>query len=219
MFRTLAVLGALLLFTTVANAQPGRLPLSPGVMPASPFGPGMPFNPAPFSPVGPFSSVPFSPVVPFGSGFFAPNQPNLMLAPVLAPWGYPSAPYFGTGFGYPYGSVVASPPITVNQSVTNVTAPQRSDQAAVLANEFPATLTVQFPGTAEVWLGEKKVEGAAAEERVLTSPVLKAGEKYTFDLKARWKSGGKTYEAKRAVTLNSGDRSRLLIVSGEEVRE
>lgn len=223
MLRTLVVLSALLLFAATASAQPGRrLPLSPGVMPASPIGPGTQFiNPA-FTPAAPFSTVPFSPVVPFGGGFFAPNQPNTMVVPILAPWGYPSAPFYGAGFGYPYGSVVA-PPITVNQSVTNSVTnvggglPQRAD--AVLVKEFPATLTVQFPGSAEVWLDGKKVEGAAAQERVLTSPVLKAGDSYTFDMKARWTKGDKTYEATRKMTLASGDRSRLLILSGDEVRK
>ena len=220
MFRTLAVLSALPLLAATASAQPGRLPLSPGVMPASPIGPGTQFiNPA-FTPVGPFSSVPYSPVVPFGGGFFAPNQPNTTVVPILAPWGYPSAPFFGAGFGYPYGSIVA-PPITVNQSVTNsVTNVGGLPRPAttVLTKEFPATLTVQFPGAAEVWLDGKKVEGAAAQERVLTSPTLRAGDTYTFDIKARWTKGGKTYEATRKATLTSGDRSRLLILAGNEVR-
>ena len=61
--------------------------------------------------------------------------------------------------------------------------------------------------------------GAANAERVLTSPVLSPNQKYTFNIKARWTTGGKTYEAKRSVTLGSGDRSRLMVVSGDEVRE
>ncbi|MBN9121624.1 MAG: TIGR03000 domain-containing protein [Planctomycetes bacterium] len=210
MFRTFAVLGALALFATTVNAQPRSLPLSPGVMPASPFGPGMPFRPT----------------------LTSPNQPGLVLVPMLAPWGYPSYPAFGFGlgggggFGYPFGGFgypsvgyppVGYPPVGVAQSVE----PQPPDQTTTiaLAKEFPATLTVQFPGTAEVWLDGKKVEGTASEERVLKSPVLKEGEKYTFAVKGRWTTGGKTYEAKRSVTLSAGDRSRLLVVSGEEVKE
>ena len=77
----------------------------------------------------------------------------------------------------------------------------------VLANEFPATLTIQLPA------------GDAPKEYALMSPVLKPGEEYTFAVDVRWMSGGKTYEAKRSVTLGPGARSRLLIVSGEEVKE
>jgi hypothetical protein len=70
-----------------------------------------------------------------------------------------------------------------------------------------------------VWLDGKKVSGAANEERVLTSPVLSPNQTYTFLVKARWTSERKTYEAKRSVVLGAGDRSRLLILSGDEVRE
>ena len=227
MFRTLAVLSTLLLFATVANAQPGRLPLAPGVMPASPIGPGMPFTPAPS--FNPGFVLPAQPGVPFTPGFTIPNQPNLMLSPILAPWGYPtapfygagfgypSAPFYGTGFGYPNGSLVA-PSITVNQSLT-VAPPLPRVDTVVLTGGYPATLTLQFPSAAEVWLNGKKVEGKAALERELTSPGLKAGESYTFDVKGRWTTGGKTYEAKRKATLIPGDRSRILVVSGEEVKE
>ena len=89
----------------------------------------------------------------------------------------------------------------------------------MLSNEFPATLTVQFPAAAEVWLDGKKVKGEASTEQVLTSPVLAPGQKYTFAVRARWSSGGKTYEATRSVALGAGDRSRMHILSGDEVRE
>ena len=215
MLRTLIVLGALLLFAAAANAQPGRLPLAPGVMPASPIGPGMPITPS-----APFRPGPVRPTI------FVPNQPGLVLSPILAPWGYPTTPFYGAGFGgfgyggygYPYGGL-ATPPVTVTQSVTNVVAAPSAGTGVVLSGGYAATLTVQFPGAADVWLNGKKVDGTAAEERELTSPGMKAGESYTFDVKGRWTTGGKTYEAKRKVTLIPGDRSRLLVVSGEEVKE
>jgi uncharacterized protein (TIGR03000 family) len=160
------------------------------------------------------------------AGFgFGVRQPNVVFAPVALPWGYGYSPYYAPygGFGYGYGGnivtqviVPAQPVITLDPPVGVVTRPQ---PAVVLANQFPATLTLQFPSSAEVWLNGKKLEGAASDERVLTSPVLKTGERYTFDVKARWTTGGKTYETKRNIALGSGDRSRLLIVSGDEVKE
>jgi uncharacterized protein (TIGR03000 family) len=86
-----------------------------------------------------------------------------------------------------------------------------------LANEFPATLIVQFPAAADVWFNGEKAAGAG-EEHTLISRALKPGERFTFDVKGRWTAGGKTYESKRTVTLGSGDRSRLLVVSGDEVK-
>jgi len=86
-----------------------------------------------------------------------------------------------------------------------------------LSNEFPATVTLEFPAAANVWLDGKPVEGETGKERVLTSPVLRPGQQYTFKVKARWDANGKTYEYTRDVALNPGDRSKVLVVSGTAV--
>ncbi len=208
MFRTLIALGALVLVATAASAQPGNLPLSPGVVPAAPFGPGMPM---------------------IGRSM-APAQQPAMVYGALIPNRFFGSPYYTPFGGYPvYPYVPVATPIVIN--VTDVTTwvgdvspfappaavqPRRTQVAP--SNEFPATLVLQLPAAAEVWRDGKKVEGKAAEEWTLTSSVLKAGEQHTFDVKARWSSGGKTYEAKRSVPVTSGNRSRLLVVSGDEVR-
>lgn len=217
MFRTLAALSAVALSAAAASAQPGRLPLSPGVTPASPIGPGTQF-------IRPqFNATPT----------FSPNVAGLQILPVMSPYGYPITPFYGNavgplnsfgsgfgygyGIGYPAGGLFAVPPaINITQSVTNVSA-GGPVSSVVPIKDLPATLTLQFPNAAEVWVNGKKVDGAAAVERVLTSPTLKDGEEYKFEVKARWQSGGKTYEATRTVTLGAGARSRLLIVSGGEV--
>jgi uncharacterized protein (TIGR03000 family) len=171
----------------------------------------------------PFTPPTAAPRTGFGTGFGFRRQPDVVFAPVALPWGYGYSPYAPYGYGgYGYGGNVITQVIVPAQPVITLDpglAPVRPQPAVVLANQFPATLTLQFPASAEVWLGGKKLEGAASDERVLTSPVLASGQNYTFDVKARWKSGGKTYETKRSVTLGSGDRSRLLIVSGDEVKE
>ena len=200
MRRTLTALGLLAAVAATATAQPGRLPLSPGVMPASPYGPGMP-------PAGP---------IPQQRG-----QGNSVYFPVALPWGWgigwgyqTYSPW--TGYGYSYGGLLPGFPAAPAASVEP---PRRPDMVVVLANEFPATLTLQFPAAAEVWLDGKKLKGEASEERALTSPVLTPAQKYTFAVRARWTSGGKTYEATRSIALGAGDRSRLSIVSGDEVKE
>jgi hypothetical protein len=201
MLRILTVLVVLVaLAAAPVSAQP-QLPLSPGVRPASPFGPGMPFRAAP----GPQRLA---------------GQANNLFFPVAMPWGWGygwSYPTYNpwAGFGYEYGGLLpVLPPEPVEPAITEPPTP-----TIVLANEFPATLTLQFPAAAEVWLGDKKVSDVAKEEQVLTSPVLKMGQLYTFEVRARWTTGGKTYETKRSVTLGPSDRSRLLVVSGEQVRE
>jgi uncharacterized protein (TIGR03000 family) len=202
---TLLAVGAL---AASAAAQPGNLPLSPGVRPASPYGPGMPAG------IGPATT--------------APGQPGVIYFPAIAPWGwatgwgYQTYSPFGGGFNYAFGGYLPygygyAPLAPVPQQTVTVEEPRR-EPTIVLANEFPATLVLQFPAAAEVWMNGEAVKGRAADERTLTSPVLKQGQKFTFEVKARWTRGGKTYESEQTVTLGPGDRSRLFVVSGTEVK-
>jgi uncharacterized protein (TIGR03000 family) len=226
MLRTTMTFGAVLTFATAAAAQPalpGFGPGAPFVRPSAPT-PTMGFLPS-VAPRG-FSYSPFSPFTgfagpfgvgvygayPFGAGAYGPYPFGAGLT-MSYPFGsglYGAAPYsvYATGAPYP-------PPLTTSASLQ----PSEPERNAVLANEFPAKLTLQFPAAAEVWLDGKKVDGMSAEEQVLTSRVLKPGEQYTFVVKGRWTSGGKTYETERKVTLGPGDRSRLMILSGDEVKK
>ena len=201
MFRIACVLTILAGFAAVAGAQPRPLPLSPGVMPASPFGPGTPF------PAGPIVQKPGSAPITYFPVALPTGWGTGWAYQTWSPW---------TGFGYTYGGLVQPGFVPQQQAIVEPARP--AEPTIVLAQEFPATLSLQFPATAEVWLDGAKVKGDADTDRVLTSPVLKPGQQHTFNLKARWQSGGKTYETKRAVTLGPGDKSRLLILSGDEVR-
>ncbi len=105
-------------------------------------------------------------------------------------------------------------------------APNILDISGVQANSFKgldgqanATLVVEFPAAAEIWVGGKKRDGDPSAEWTLTSPVLNLGATNTFEVKGRWKAGGKTFEASRSVTLTAGERSRSIVVSGTEVKE
>ena len=214
MIRTFFALAAVAVMTMPATAQPRQpLPLSPGVVPAAPFGPGFPVVPS-----GPIPQR---------------AQSNTVLFPVALPWGW------GVGWSYrtlqpvdrlrlflrrPAPDCPGLPRGTARSGRTHDagqrrTTPPATPAGIVLAREFPATLTLQLPAAADVWLDGKKQDGESDAVRELKSPVLKPGATHTFNVKARWTKGGKTYEAKRAVTLGPGDHSRLYIVSGDEVNE
>ncbi len=140
----------------------------------------------------------------FGGGF---RQPGF---PVGGIWG-------GFGYGYPYGYSYPVPvPVPVDVPV-QIGPPE--PPPITLSNEFPAVLVLEFPAPAEVWVNGDKGSGDPITEWTLTSPVLKAGGEFTFDVKARWKSGGKTFEYTRSVTVAGGKRSRALVVTGTEVKE
>ncbi|MDY3555844.1 hypothetical protein R5W24_004990 [Gemmata sp. JC717] len=212
-----------------AAAQPGRLPLAPGVHQGSSIGPGTQFLPQshsrlPLAPgvyqrssIGPGTQFLPQPTSRFNSGASWINP--YAGRPTGGYQFFPRPYYFGYSYGLDY-EYIEQPGYDepVYPVVGPVVRPARPEPAVVLANEFPATLVVQFPAAADVWLNGRAVSGAAADERVLTSPVLKPGESYAFAVKARWAAGGKTYEANRTVTLGGGDRSRLIVVSGAEVK-
>jgi uncharacterized protein (TIGR03000 family) len=84
--------------------------------------------------------------------------------------------------------------------------------------QLTASLVMQFPVAAEIWVDGKKRDGNPAAEWTLTSPTLKAGEAHTFEVKGRWKVDKKTFEASRSVTVLAGERNRVLVVSGTEVK-
>lgn len=141
--------------------------------------------------------------------------------------GYGYRPYLGYGFSpYDYGGGYdpgyygyesypyswADP--TAGYYPWNEPAPQ---PVVTLSGEFPAVLTLEFPAAAEVWLDGKKVEGETANVRTLSSPVLRPGDRYTFHVRADWTVKGQTYDYNRDVTLETGARSRLLVLSGTPV--
>jgi uncharacterized protein (TIGR03000 family) len=194
MSRLLFPFVALLCVPALANAQVGGgTPQPPTFVPISPAMPGI-------------SPVP-RPVVPG-----RPGRPIIPLPPI---WGGGWFPYYG--YGYP----AQQPPVVVQVQAPPVVVgtPAEPDRVVVISNEFPATLVLEFPSAAEVWVNGKKAEDEATNEWVLTSPVLKQGEEYKFEVRGRWKSNGKTYEAERSIAVPGGKRSRSIVVAGAEVRE
>jgi uncharacterized protein (TIGR03000 family) len=159
---------------------------------------------------------PISPVMPPISPVAGlPNLGKLRpIRPVLPfPW-YPGGylPYYGYGY--------QQPPVVVVQVPTPVqSATQPPERTVIISNEFPATLVLEFPAAAEVWVNGEKSAEEPSSEWTLTSPVLKPGEEYTFKVKARWKAGGKTIEAERVIAVPGGKRSRAIVLSGTEIKE
>ncbi len=123
-------------------------------------------------------------------------------------------PWYGTGYDpFGFAPVLPAPTPVVTARAIN------SDPGIVLANQFPAVLTLEFPLPAEVWVNGEKKSGDPQTEWTLTSPVLAAGADYQFQVKARWTNKGQAYEIERTYTVAGGNRSRALIVSGTAVKE
>jgi uncharacterized protein (TIGR03000 family) len=122
-----------------------------------------------------------------------------------------------TAYSGGYLPYYGSPGPVVEEPIVVDVVPTTPARIVELSNEFPASLTMEFPAAAKVWLDGQPVAGEAGKERVLTSPVLKPGEKYTFKVRAEWDANGKTYEYTREVSAGPGDRSKLTVLSGTPV--
>jgi uncharacterized protein (TIGR03000 family) len=160
-----------------------------------------------------------------GFGFYPPYAFSPYFVGGYGGYGFPYyglSSYYSGGFvtgGYfdPYYGFADPGYYDYDDAPPRAFRPPPAPRAVALANEFPATLTLEFPAPAKVWLDGRPVPGEDAAERELTSPVLKPGQRYTFKVRARWAIDGKAYEANREVTLGAGDRSKLLVLAGAPV--
>jgi uncharacterized protein (TIGR03000 family) len=86
----------------------------------------------------------------------------------------------------------------------------RSHAAPVVIVDAPpaglqAAVDVQSPAGAELWIEGVKTEQAGASRSFL-SPPLTPGKRYTYEIRARWKEGGREVEQKQEVVIQAGSR-------------
>lgn len=196
----------------------GVRPLGTGHAPV--VSPSIPFTPLSGGLGGAFSGGSISP---YRSSYYR-SQPGYGFWPGFGGF----YPYYGYGYGYGgygYGGYgwggpsYFSPSVTI-QTPLYVPVPTAPAEPIVeLSNEGTATLVLEFPAPAEVWVNGKKGEGEPQQTWTLASPSILLGTEYPFSVKARWKANGKTYEYERTVEVQAGKRSRSLVLSGTEIRE
>src|SRR5262249_6402817 len=73
------------------------------------------------------------------------------------------------------------------------------------AAEDRARITVVVPADAEVWVDGTKTSQQGTD-REFVSPPLKSGQRFRYDVMARWRDGGRTVEQTRTVRFESGDK-------------
>jgi|GEM_PF-5309175 len=67
---------------------------------------------------------------------------------------------------------------------------------------------VMVPADAEVWFDGAKTT-QAGPDREFISPPLRPGHSYSYDVRARWKDGGREVDRTRRVTFYAGDHLEL----------
>jgi uncharacterized protein (TIGR03000 family) len=140
-------------------------------------------------------------------------------------------PLYAAGYYPTYGTPGYVPPLPLTVVIVEELAvPAAPEPAAVPVAAFPAakpvpaaapaagtkaSLTLKFPAKAKVWLDGRTAAGDDAAERTLTSPPLRAGEKYSFKVKAEWTDGGATRTYDRTVTVGAGESTRVIVLGGK----
>lgn len=68
-----------------------------------------------------------------------------------------------------------------------------------------AALDVRLPAEAELWIeGQKMVQTGA--DRKFVSPPLPPGQRFTYELRARWKEAGRDVTKTKHIDVSAGDR-------------
>jgi uncharacterized protein (TIGR03000 family) len=80
--------------------------------------------------------------------------------------------------------------------------------AAPQAAATSATIKMQVPPTAEVWVEKEKLAQAGAE-RVFQTPPLPPGRMQIINVRAKWVEAGREVEQFRVVGVRSGETARL----------
>jgi uncharacterized protein (TIGR03000 family) len=128
---------------------------------------------------------------------------------------YNSSGYYGGGY---YGTETPSlRPLTyVDYSagdyrsfypkVTDLAPPDKAPAAdAPNTGGAVVKVDVRVPADAELWFEGQKTNQTGAE-RTFQSPPLEPGQKYVYDVRARWKENGKEVEQTRKVRVRAGER-------------
>lgn len=78
-----------------------------------------------------------------------------------------------------------------------------------------AHLLVHVPAQADIWLEGERMQQPGPDRRFVTPP-LEIGEKYSYEVRARWTEDGKEIEQSKNVILRSGDWISIRFPTGGE---
>jgi uncharacterized protein (TIGR03000 family) len=124
---------------------------------------------------------------------------------------YDTYPYVGSGLTYdsgPYG-LSGDEPLSYSNDSPFVTVPAAGSQA----DSPPATatnqpdrivhITVQVPAGAQVWFDDTATTSTGST-RQFTSPPLTPGQRYSYEVRARWNENGKEVTQIQKVEVTAG---------------
>jgi len=109
---------------------------------------------------------------------------------------------------YSYGAPSASS--TSLEEVNTTTTPQTPPQPSI--DDNAVLIGLRVPENAEVWIdGDKTTQTGTFREYV--TPPLEPGQKFNYDIKARWVENGKEVIRERKLSFYAGDRLMVNLVA------
>ncbi len=131
-------------------------------------------------------------------------------------YGYGWGGYPGYGYGPGYYPGYYAPGYDCYPPVLPLTAPPPLAVPVGEANrptDNLAHLEIRSPGTdTEVWLNGVRTKQTGTEQRY-KSPPIHPGEKYSYEVRARWTENGKPVEVTRTVLVQANERVNVELVS------
>jgi uncharacterized protein (TIGR03000 family) len=126
----------------------------------------------------------------------------------------PPPPFFGFGpvVGLGWASRMSPSPRPLPTVSVYPQAPMRASSVVVQpSTEAPHCIRVMVTmphETADLWV-EKQVIASKGVERIFESPALELGQRYSYQIMARWVVDGKEVAESRTVTAQAGDLVRV----------
>jgi uncharacterized protein (TIGR03000 family) len=137
---------------------------------------------------------------PDGSGYYIGGYPSS-----FSGYNYPSNP---PGYLPPSGYKGYTTPLEPTYPETPKGSTEAARQEARALAPRAALVHVQLPPAAELWFDGHK-SNQTGPQREFTTPLLTAGQKYSYTVRARWVSDGRPVEETRKVTFTPGQRVDL----------
>jgi uncharacterized protein (TIGR03000 family) len=85
--------------------------------------------------------------------------------------------------------------------------------------DLRAHLTMLVPADAELWFNGTKVTGEEGSVRKFASPPLEPGQRYSYEVRARWQKDGQTITTTREVNVRAGTRINVDFTKPEDMKK
>jgi uncharacterized protein (TIGR03000 family) len=83
----------------------------------------------------------------------------------------------------------------------------RIEAPTVQAPPNSATLVIELPSDAKLFVDDKPTRSTSASRRVFQSPSLEPGSKYSYVLRAELERDGKKYQETKKVAVRAGQKT------------